>query len=652
MKNLKLPIFVVAVAAALALLAAASASATTLTGSGGTTLGTGTEIKGETESSLTLHPPIGDIECSKSSFSGKTTNAGSEGVAVNAGIESLSFSECNATVAVLVKGEIAFEGTGSNNGTLKSSNTEVTVEFLGFHCIFKTSSTSLGTITGSATTGSSATLDISATIPRTGGRAGAFCGSTAQWTGSYKFTTPSTLNIDGGSSPPKLEGEAPTAYVGETATVTWRNTGGSSATVNDETSSDETIAKTVGSACGTIGAGGSCTSRKVECLKEGEATLTARDTTASVVGEVKIKCDKTLTGEAPTPIIGETVTVTWKNNSKSSITIEDESTSNSEVAKTVGSGCETIKAESSCTTRKIECLKEGEATITARDTPSIEGKVTIKCDKPPVLTGEAPTGHAGETITVTWKNTGGVSAIVNSETSSNETIAKTVGSACGTIAAGGSCTSRKIECLKEGEATITAQVTSTSVKGEFKVKCDAPFLTGEALAGAVGGTVTVTWKNDGESSLTINDETVSDETVAKTVGSACGTIAGTSTCTSRKIECLKKGEATVTARDTTAGVIGEFKVKCNNVLEGSPTTGKVGETVTVTWTNNGESAVTVEDESTSDGTVAETIGSSCGEIAATGTCTKRKIKCLKAGESTITAVDTPSIEGKFVIKCS
>ena len=380
--------------------------------------------------------------------------------------------------------------------------------------------------------------------------------------GTNTSSSQAPISVSGSGFPgKKLEGSAPTGYVGETLTVTWENPEESSATINDETSSDETVAKTVGSACGTISAEGSCTSRKVECLKAGEATLTARDTTTGAAGEFKVKCDTTLTGEAPTAIIGETVTVTWKNDSEKSIAIEDESNSNGEVAKTVGTGCETIAATSSCTSRKVECLKEGETTITARDTPSIEGKVTIKCDRPPVLTGEAPTGTVGETITVTWKNTGGVSAVVNSETSSDETIAKTVGSACGTIAAGGSCTKRKVECLKKGEATITAQVTSTSIKGEFKVKCD-------------------------------------------------------------------------------------------DVLEGSPTTGKVGETVTVTWTNNSMGAVTIEDESTSDGTVAETLGSSCGEIAATSNCTKRKIKCLKAGESTITVVDTPSVEGKFLIKCS
>ena len=185
-------------AALMALVVAGSASATTLTGASGT-LPSGTTIAAENEGTVTLHPPIGDIECTKSAVSGKTTNAGSSTETVKGNIESLSFTSCNATVTVLTKGTLEVhtrETTANNNGTLTSSGTEVTVEFAGFHCIFKTSSTDIGTVTGSANTKSNATFDISAKIPRTGGRSGAFCGTEAEWTGSYKITNPTTLNVD------------------------------------------------------------------------------------------------------------------------------------------------------------------------------------------------------------------------------------------------------------------------------------------------------------------------------------------------------------------------------------------------------------------------------------------------------------------------
>ena len=208
MKYLKMFGLAALAAALMAFIVAGTASATTLTGSGGT-LPKGTAISSVNEGTVTLHPPIGDIECKASSVSGKTSNEGSASETVKGTIEALSFTECNATVHVLQlgtleihteyfkneKGELVLN-SANNNGTLTSSGTEVTVEFSGFHCIFKTTSTSLGTVTGSANTGGNATLDISANIPRTSGRSGAFCGSTAAWTGSYKVSTPSVLNID------------------------------------------------------------------------------------------------------------------------------------------------------------------------------------------------------------------------------------------------------------------------------------------------------------------------------------------------------------------------------------------------------------------------------------------------------------------------
>ena len=645
-------------AAAFASFAAATASATTLNGSGGTALGLGTTISAESEGTVILDAAIGKLECKKSQISGKISRAGGAAETVEVAVETYSDTECNSVFAVLKKGtlEIHTQSEGANsNGTVTWNGTELTTELGGFHCIWATTtSADVGTLTGSTTTGGSAKLDVSVELPRTGGRSGALCGTKTQFTAAYKFTAPSTLNVDSTVvEKPELSGEVSTGYVGETLTVTWKNTGNKSATISDETNSDSTVVETTGTACTTIAIGGSCTNRKVKCLKEGKATLTIRDTTVTpeAKAEVTVNCDKTLTGEPTSGTVGSTVTVTWKNDSRSAVTIEDESTSNSEIAKTVGTGCETIAAGGSCTSRKIECLKAGEATIIATDTPLVEGKFTINCTNPVIFTGEAPTGHVGETVTITWKNTGTGSGTVNDETNSDSTVAETTGTACTTIAGGGSCTSRKVQCLKVGESTLTIRDTTASAEGKVTIKCDAYALTGEAPTGVVTETGTVTWKNSGGISVTFDDETVSDPTVVETTGTACGTVAASGSCTSRKVKCLKKGEATITVKDTPL-IESKVTVKCDDILEGGPTTGKVGETVTVTWTNNSMSAVTIEDEATSVGTVAETLGSSCGEIVATGTCTKRKIKCLKAGESTITAVDTPSIEGKFVIKCS
>jgi len=199
MKYIKmLGLAAVAAAALMAFVGAGTASATQLTGAGGAVLGVGTEIKAENEGKVILDPPFGAIECSVSNVAGSVTNAGSSTTTVSGSIATLTFSSCNATVTVLKKGTLEIHtqsGSANNNGTLTSSGAEVTVQFLGTHCIFSTNNTDLGTVTGSATTGGNATLDISATIPRTGGSSGAFCGSTAAWTGAYKVTSPATLNI-------------------------------------------------------------------------------------------------------------------------------------------------------------------------------------------------------------------------------------------------------------------------------------------------------------------------------------------------------------------------------------------------------------------------------------------------------------------------
>jgi hypothetical protein len=198
MKYVKMLGLAALAAALMAFVVAGTASATELTnGSGMVT--TGSTIASAAEGTTTLHPPIGDIECSGSEVEGTTSNTGGSTETVSGNISKLTFTGCNAEVVVIEKGSLEIHtktASADNNGTLTSTGAKVTVTFVGFHCIFTTNSTDIGTVTGSATTGGNATLDIEATIPRTGGRSGAFCGSTAQWTGSYSVSNPSPLNID------------------------------------------------------------------------------------------------------------------------------------------------------------------------------------------------------------------------------------------------------------------------------------------------------------------------------------------------------------------------------------------------------------------------------------------------------------------------
>ena len=220
MKYLKmLGLAAIAAGALMAFAGAGTASATTLTCTNppGTRVvcPTGTVIKAESEGHATLDSIIGNIECA-STVEGSTSNEGSSTETVSGNISALTFTGCtnSAVVTVLAKGSLEVhtdpadpEGKSgkTGNGTLTSTGTEVTVEQSGFHCIFKTNGTDIGTLTGATTATNAAkefthmaTLDISATIPRTGGRSGIFCGSSAPWTGSYTVVSPNNgwLDVD------------------------------------------------------------------------------------------------------------------------------------------------------------------------------------------------------------------------------------------------------------------------------------------------------------------------------------------------------------------------------------------------------------------------------------------------------------------------
>ena len=183
-----------AIAAAALMAFAGSASATILTSP------SGTQYSGEIAASLksctkaTMKSFIGEVACEKSTFGGKVESQGAETTA-STRVSSLTLTSCDCVVAVLRNGsfEIHTDSASANgNGTVTGNGQEFTMECEGFHCIFTTSNTDLGTLTG----GTSGVLTVNATIPRTGGRSGAFCGSSGNFVGTWSVNTPSTLLID------------------------------------------------------------------------------------------------------------------------------------------------------------------------------------------------------------------------------------------------------------------------------------------------------------------------------------------------------------------------------------------------------------------------------------------------------------------------
>ena len=176
-----------AVAAAALMAFAGTASATTLTSSGSTYT---SSIVAESEGKTSLDGTFTTVTCEESVVKGSVENHGS-GVTAGGNISSLTFSKCNFPVSVKKAGSLEVHATSGGNGTLTSSGAEITIETSIANCIFTTSSTDIGTLTG----GTPATLDIaSSAIPRTGHSV--FCGGSGTWTGSYKVTTPGNLTVD------------------------------------------------------------------------------------------------------------------------------------------------------------------------------------------------------------------------------------------------------------------------------------------------------------------------------------------------------------------------------------------------------------------------------------------------------------------------
>lgn len=201
MKCLKLMGLAIVVVGALMLVGPGSAAATefTCTSPPGTIVmcPSGTTIHYTSLGHVVFDTPSGSVQCNFT-FVGSTTSTGGASETVFGDFTSVVFSNCTGPNVNLIKsGTFEYHGiSGTHNALITTRGQEITIETFGTHCIYATNNTSLGTLTGSSSTGGTAILDISATIPRTGGRSGAFCGSSTPLTGSMEATTPDWFDVD------------------------------------------------------------------------------------------------------------------------------------------------------------------------------------------------------------------------------------------------------------------------------------------------------------------------------------------------------------------------------------------------------------------------------------------------------------------------
>jgi len=190
----------VAAMALMAFVGAGTASATTLTGVGGTVLKAGTEIHAVNEGVVKLTTSFKNIECEESTVKGTTDNETGTTVTGSIAKTNLTWGKCNCEVKTLEGGKLHVAVSGSGpNGSVSSSGAEVTANcstiFGTVHCIYATGAgTSLGTLKGSTTTGSTATMEIKENnIPRLS--TSALCAEKANWDANYVVDVPDTLNV-------------------------------------------------------------------------------------------------------------------------------------------------------------------------------------------------------------------------------------------------------------------------------------------------------------------------------------------------------------------------------------------------------------------------------------------------------------------------
>jgi hypothetical protein len=151
-------------------------------------------IVAKSEGHVILDNPIANAEC-ESSLEAEVESHG-EGVTAKAGLESLSFTGCTNSwhVTVVSAGSLEFHATESGDGSVISSGATIEATRLGVTCRYATESTAFGTLTGSYTTETTATLDVEAKVPF---HSGSFlCGESTTWTGSYTISSPEFLTVD------------------------------------------------------------------------------------------------------------------------------------------------------------------------------------------------------------------------------------------------------------------------------------------------------------------------------------------------------------------------------------------------------------------------------------------------------------------------
>jgi hypothetical protein len=183
--------FAIAGLAAMAL--SSSASAATLTSPSGTPYPTG-NLHAESEGHFVIHTAFVDIACNWT----LETEVASHGAGnATAYLVEMTITSCTNgwSPEIWHRGELEIAPIGGGpDGTVLWS--EATFEFshpIMGTCRYVTAGTD-GRLTGSGTTGGTATIDFSGPLKFHSG--GFSCSKVTEWTGSFTVTSPNSINVD------------------------------------------------------------------------------------------------------------------------------------------------------------------------------------------------------------------------------------------------------------------------------------------------------------------------------------------------------------------------------------------------------------------------------------------------------------------------
>jgi hypothetical protein len=134
------------------------------------------------------------VTCTGSTISSSIENAGSAATTVKSGVSTMNFTGCNLTVDVLKGGSAELHHiAGTDNGTLTTFNTEVTVMIFGVSCTYGSGT---GLDVGITVGGNPGSMMLSTAFPRIAG--GFLCPADARFTGKYVATSPTNAWVAAG----------------------------------------------------------------------------------------------------------------------------------------------------------------------------------------------------------------------------------------------------------------------------------------------------------------------------------------------------------------------------------------------------------------------------------------------------------------------